>query len=156
MVDPNCRSQAIDDRGTYLERLRRVLSRADVLKLSEDDRAYITPELSLDAAAGALLALGPSVVLLTDGSRPVRVVGRQIAFDVQVPVVEVVDSVGAGDAFGGAFLARFVEGSGGRAGLSDERILRDAVDIAVVVAARTCQRIGADPPRRGEIAWPRV
>lgn len=156
MVDPNCRPQAIVDRAAYLARLRRVLSRGDVVKLSEDDRAYIMPELSPDAAARALLALGPSVILLTDGPRPVRVVCRRIAFDVEVPAVEVVDTVGAGDAFGGAFLVRFMERSSARAGLGDERILRDAVDVAVAIAAQTCRRAGADPPRRGAIAWPLI
>ncbi len=152
MVDPNCRSQAIEDREAYLERMRRVLSRADVVKLSAEDRAYLTPELAPDAAASALLALGPTVILLTDGPRPVRIIGRRLAFDVEVPAVEVVDTVGAGDAFGGAFLARFMERSGTRAGLGDERILRDAVDVAVAVAAQTCRRSGADPPRRGDLA----
>ena len=154
MVDPNCRSQAIEDREAYLERMRRVLSRADVVKLSAEDRAYLTPELAPDAAAAALLAFGPTVILLTDGSRPVRVIGRRVGFDVEVPAIEVVDTVGAGDAFGGAFLARFMECSGRRAGLGDEGILRHAVAVAVAVAAQTCRRIGADPPRRSEIAWP--
>jgi fructokinase len=151
MVDPNCRWQAIVDREVYLDRLRRFISRADVVKLSADDRAYLTPELSQDAAARALLVLGPTVILLSDGHRPVRVVGRRVSFEVEVPAVEVVDTVGAGDAFGGAFLGRFMERSGTRAGLGDERTLRDAVDVAVAVAAETCRRTGADPPRRGEI-----
>ncbi|HVQ23386.1 MAG TPA: PfkB family carbohydrate kinase [Candidatus Saccharimonadia bacterium] len=154
MVDPNCRSQAIVDREAYLGRLHRVLSRADVVKLSADDLAYIAPELSLAAAARALLALGPIVILLTDGPRTGRVIGRRTAFDIEVPTVAVVDTVGAGDAFGGAFLVRFMERSGARAGLGDGSILRDAVAVAVAVAAETCRRTGADPPRRGEIDWP--
>lgn len=153
MVDPNCRSQAIMDRELYLERLRRILSRADVVKLSSDDCAYVAPELSPEAAARALLALGPTVVLLTDGPRPVRVISRRAAFDIELPAVEVVDTVGAGDAFGGAFLARFMERSGARVDLGEETTLRDAVAVAVAVAAETCQRTGADPPRRDEIAW---
>ncbi|HEY8198782.1 MAG TPA: PfkB family carbohydrate kinase [Candidatus Limnocylindrales bacterium] len=156
MVDPNCRPRAIVDRDAYVERFRRLLSRVDVVKLSEDDRAYVMPELSADAAASALLALGPTLILLTDGPRAVRVIGRRVAFDVEVPAVEVVDTVGAGDAFGGAFLARFMDRSGARAGLGDERVVRDAVEVAVAVACQTCRRTGADPPRRGEIAWPLV
>jgi fructokinase len=64
----------------------------------------------------------------------------------------VVDTVGAGDAFGGAFLARWIERGFGRAALADEAALRDAVAWANRVAARTCGRAGADPPRRDELA----
>jgi fructokinase len=154
MVDPNCRPVAITNRAAYRDRLHRVLARADVVKVSADDLDFIAPgEVPADAA-GALLELGPTVVLLTDGARSVRVIGDGFAFDLPVPVVEVMDTVGSGDAFGGAFLARFMERSGERAGLRDPDMVRDAVELAIEVASVTCQRPGADPPRRAEVAWP--
>jgi fructokinase len=154
MVDPNCRPVVITNRAAYRDRLHRVLARADVVKLSADDLDFIAPgEVPADAA-GALLELGPTVVLLTDGARSVRVIGDGFAFDLPVPVVEVMDTVGSGDAFGGAFLARFMERSGERAGLRDPDMVRDAVELAIEVASVTCQRPGADPPRRAEVAWP--
>jgi fructokinase len=154
MVDPNCRPQVILDRETYLYRLRAVFARADVVKVSVDDLGFIAPGDVPEAAARALVAMGPAVILLTDGARSVRVIAAGYAFEVPVPVVEVVDTVGSGDAFGGAFLARFMETSGERAGLRDHGIVRDAVGLAVRVASLTCQRLGADPPRRLELTWP--
>ena len=48
---------------------------------------------------------GPSVVLLTRGGEGVTVVTADGATDVPAEQVEVVDTIGAGDAFGGGFLA---------------------------------------------------
>jgi fructokinase len=154
MVDPNCRPRVIRDREAYMHRLRGVLARADVVKVSGDDLAFMAPDVAPDAAARAVLALGAGVVLLTDGARTVRVVAGGYAFDVPVPEVEVVDTVGSGDAFGGAFLAWLMESGGGRLGLADPEVVRDAVERAVQVASLTCQRPGADPPRRDEVGWP--
>jgi fructokinase len=74
--------------------------------------------------------------------------------DVRVPQVDVVDSVGAGDAFGGAFLAWWIEHGLGRHELVDADALTEATTRAIDVATLTVQRAGADPPRRSEAGWP--
>ena len=137
-------------------RLRAVLARADVVKVSADDLAVLAPSAELVAAARWLLELGPSVVLLTDGARSVQVIGASIDLVLPVPRVEVIDTVGSGDAFGGAFLARFIEHGGSRAALGDAERLYDAVEAGIEVASLTCQRAGADPPHRAELGWPRI
>ncbi len=154
MLDPNCRPSVIPDRLIYLDRLHRILPRMDIVKVSADDLAYLAPDMPPLDAAVSFLERGVSVVLLTDGGRAVSVLTSEVTFDVPVPAVAVVDSVGAGDAFGGAFLARCVERRMSRAGLADVSVLREAVGLAVEVASRTCQRAGADPPRRAELDWP--
>jgi fructokinase len=72
---------------------------------------------------------------------------------VHVPTmpVEVVDTIGAGDALGGAFTAWWVLNGHGRAALGDVQLLRRAVEAATVVASITCQRVGAEPPMRTEL-----
>lgn len=154
MVDPNCRPPVITDRTAYLERFGAVLRRAAIVKASTDDLAYLWPDRAVAAAARQVLEAGPRVVLVTDGPRPVACYSRRFSFELAVPQVTVVDTVGAGDAFGGAFLARWIERGLGRDELSDESALHDAVGLAVEVASRTCLRPGADPPRRHELAWP--
>ena len=156
MVDPNCRARVIDDREAYLERLRAVMARADIVKVSADDLSYIAPDATPLDAARTILTDGTGVVLLTDGARAVTILTEALAFDVPVPRVEVVDTVGSGDAFGGGFLARWIEHGWGRAELSDAAALREAGALAVQVAAATCRRPGADPPRRSELDWPRA
>lgn len=154
MVDPNCRPRVIPDREMYLRRLGGILSHADVVKVSADDLSYMTPEATPLEAARSLLTNGVRVVLLTDGAHAVTVLTGGFAFDLPVPWADVVDTVGSGDAFGGAFLARWIERGLGRAELADAAALREAVELAIEVARVTCQRPGADPPRRTELDWP--
>lgn len=154
MLDPNCRPRVIQDREAYLARLDGILARTDVVKVSADDLSFMAPRLtSIDAARG-LLAAGAAVVLLTDGSRSVSVIGRAFEADLPVPQIPVVDTVGSGDAFGGAFLARWVERGLGRPDLADEAAVCEAATRAIEVGSLTCHRPGADPPTRLEVAWP--
>jgi fructokinase len=154
MLDPNCRPLVIRDRATYLARLDRVMTLADVVKVSADDLAFLSPGKGPSVAAGRLLDRGPSVVLVTDGPRPVVVMTREGTLELPVPLVQVLDTIGAGDAFGGAFLARWIERGWGRDDLVDHAALSDAVTLAIEVASLTCQRPGADPPRRVELRRP--
>jgi fructokinase len=90
-------------------------------------------------------------VLVTDGGAAVDVVTSTDRRRLPVPRVDVVDSVGAGDAFGGGFLATWVLAGRGRGQLSDAALVDDTVRTAIEVAAMTCQRAGADPPTRAEL-----
>jgi fructokinase len=63
-----------------------------------------------------------------------------------------VDTIGAGDAFGGAFLAWWREQSLSRDDLRQMELVCAATEFACTVAARTCSRRGAAPPYRGELA----
>src|SRR3954471_19490967 len=93
MLDANCRPAVIAERDAYLARLGRVIARADVVKVSAQDLAYIHPSVPAFDAARAISARGPGVVLVTDGDRPVTVVTAHGTFEIAVPQIEVVDSV---------------------------------------------------------------
>jgi fructokinase len=152
MVDPNVRPAAITDPDRYTTRLFRILHRADVVKASREDLAWLWPDASLADASQRLVEAGARVTIVTDGARSVHCRSAAFAFELPVPAVDAVDTVGAGDAFGGGFLARWTELGLGRDGLGDQVALRDAIGLAIEVASRTCTRPGADPPRRSELA----
>ena len=157
MVDPNCRAGVIDDRVAYLQRLDQVYSRADVVKISNDDAAYLAPgERPLDYAR-SLVERGVAVVLVTygaDGTWVVTTNGEEL---VPTLPITVVDTIGAGDSFCGGFLAWWLHASLGRGELADAQLVARATAAAQEVAGITCQRAGADPPRRDELAadWSR-
>ena len=115
---------AITSRQDHLDRLKRIARRADLVKTSTEDLAYLFPGQDAGDAAAELLAHGPACVLVTDGAAPVRAFagGWQIRAD--VPAAPVVDTVGAGDAFGGAFLTWWIGNGLGRADLSDPEPVR--------------------------------
>jgi fructokinase len=151
LFDPNWRSQAIPDPDAHRARIRRILPRADILKVSTEDLAFLVPEAHLPEAARTLLGWGARCVLVSDGPAPISVFTRDVHLSVPVPPVEVVDTVGAGDALGGAFLAWWAEHKLGREHLADPTLLGAAVTAAASVAAVTCSRAGAEPPWRHEL-----
>jgi len=155
LLDPNCRPRVTSDRPGYLARLSRMVHRADVVKVSTDDLEYIAPGTH-DDGIRSLLDGGAHVVLHTDGGDSVKVHTATGVAVVPVPKVTVVDTIGAGDSFGGAFAAWWHQAGLGRADLADQAALRAATEAAVEVAAINCTRAGAQPPRREELrtSWP--
>jgi fructokinase len=135
VADPNCRPAAITDPAAYRARLERILRRVDLVKVSADDLAWLEPDRAPEEAARRLLEHGPAVVLVTDGPRPVRIVTVRETVAVEVPAVAVVDTIGAGDAFGAGFLAAWTNAGRGRPELADDRALLDATTVAVAVGA---------------------
>jgi fructokinase len=158
MLDPNCRPGAIADRPAYLGRIGRIAARADVVKASVEDLAYLYPGSPPAEAAESLLAAGPALVLVTDGPRPARAFLPGAVLTVEVPAVDVVDTIGAGDAFGGGFLAWWSASALTRADLKRPPLVRAAVQVGAAAAAVTCTRPGADPPTLADLkathAWP--
>jgi fructokinase len=168
MLDPNCRPGAIADREAFQRRIDAIARRADVVKASVEDLAYLYPGLSPAEAAKALLAAGPSLVLVTDGPRPARAFLPEsglpgsglpdLVLAEEVPSVTIADTIGAGDAFGGGFLAWWAAHGLGRADLRRDELVGKALRAAVAVAALTCTRPGADPPDLAELQsrnwWP--
>jgi fructokinase len=152
MIDPNCRPDAITDQDAYRARLSRILRRTDVVKASTEDLGYLFPGATADAAAAALLDQGPGLILITDGPRPARAFlpGHEVSAD--IPAVPVVDTIGAGDAFGGAFLAWWSGNALTRADLHRAGLVREALQAAAEVAALTCTRAGAEPPWLAEVS----
>jgi fructokinase len=151
MVDPNCRPAAIGDRDAYLDRFEGMMHRADAVKVSVEDLDYLCPGVPAEVAATTLLGEKLALVLVTDGPRPVRAFLPTGEVSVLVPRVEVVDTIGAGDAFGGAFLAWWCANGLGREDLRLAGPVREALRAAAAVASQTCTRAGAEPPWLAEM-----
>jgi fructokinase len=151
MVDPNCRPAAISDEAGYRVRLRRLLASTHVVKVSDEDLTWLSPGIAAEEAAGTLLQQGPSVVLLTRGGEGALALTPRETLAVPAPPTQVVDTIGAGDAFSGGFLAWWSERGLGPGELADREAVRDATAFACLVAARTCEKPGASPPWRSEL-----
>lgn len=151
VVDVNCRPLVIPDRDAYLDRVARVVAHADVVKVSDEDLAYLSPGDDVLDAARRLLAAGPLGVLVTGGGNGVHVLTDGDQRFVPVEPVEVVDTIGAGDTFGGAFVAWWTLQGLGSDQLHDPAVLERAVRAANTAAGVACTRRGADPPRRADL-----
>ena len=151
MVDPNCRPSFIADRDSYRRGLAATLRYAHVVKVSVDDLEYLEPGVEPAAAARTLLADGPQVALVTLGGDGALIVTAGAEERVAAPKITVVDTIGAGDAFGGGFLTAWRLRDLDRDALADPDAVREATRFACVVAARTCERAGASPPRLSDL-----
>jgi fructokinase len=160
-LDPNIRPSVFAQVGgveAYATLLDGLVARhLDLVKVSDEDLALLHPETADPLAVARVWARsGPSLVVVTrgpdgavavrDGHPDVEVAGR---------TVEVVDTVGAGDAFTSGLLAWLDQhGRLTRAGLdqlTDDELVA-ALGQAAEVAAITCTRAGSDPPRAHEVA----
>lgn len=131
-----------------LEVARWVLEAADPLVVNEHEAALVLDQLGLpaardaEAAARALLGAGVRSVVVTLGAEGALVADGDGVAHLPSPVVRVVDTTGAGDAFVGALAFRLSQG---------ER-LREAAAFAARVGAFACTGPGAQPsyPRAGD------
>ena len=155
-LDPNIRAPFIKNRRKYLARLEWMLAHTDLLKLSDEDLAWIAPNQPPEAAAEALRkAHNIPLVVLTKGAEGAE--AFQASGKFEVPSAEAkpfADAVGAGDTFMGTLLAQFSEAgllSRGalQAAASDSLLSR--LSLAAQAAAINCTRSGCNPPTKTEL-----
>jgi fructokinase len=151
MLDPNIRLGLIPE-DEYRDRLRTVISQSTIVKASDTDVAWLYPDLDYEDAAGRILDEGVRLAVVTLGADGAYGAHRDVRLKVPAPQVEVVDTIGAGDAFGAALLAWLHDHGCVRPEISlEEAELRSALEFACLAAAITCTRAGADPPRASEM-----
>ena len=154
MVDPNVRPGFIGDEATYRARIERMIAKADLVKLSDEDLRWLYGDGTLGELARRVLDLGPAAVFVTEGAKGATAyTGGEEVF-VAAGKVEVVDTVGAGDTFNAGVLAA-LHGAG-VLGKKDVRklsaeVLQDALTMGTQAAAVTVSRAGANPPWAHEL-----
>lgn len=156
MIDPNIRPGFIRDEARYRARLDGMIAQSDILKVSDEDLNWIIPTpVSLQDKVRIMLGKGPSLIILTRGSKGAT--GYMVGgAEVWVPArpVTIVDTVGAGDTFNAGVLAKLSElGVLTKSALAvlSEGDLREALIHGTRVAAVTVSRPGANPPWADEI-----
>ncbi|GGD89005.1 carbohydrate kinase family protein [Microbacterium murale] len=156
--DPNIRPALISDRANARQRVEALVVRADVVKASDEDLHWLYPRRDPHETAHAWQASGPAVVIVTEGADGAFAVADAGEIDVPGHPVDIVDTVGAGDTFMGAFIDGLIA-----AGLSNgsarpdlramtKGSLASILDWAARAAAVTVSRRGANPPSRDELA----
>lgn len=151
MLDPNIRVGLITD-SMYRDRLQAAISKSTIVKASEADLAWLYPGLGYEQGADRILDEGVRLVVVTLGARGAFGGQGDTRILVDAPHVDVVDTIGAGDAFSAALLAWLSDHDLLHADLSlrpDE--LRESLEFACLVASLTCARAGADPPTRADL-----
>lgn len=152
LLDPNCRPGVVSDLPAYREMIDVVVRQVDIVKVSTEDLRLLRPGSTPLDAGRSLLELGPAAVLITDGPAPVAVHTISAERSVPVPVVEVVDTIGAGDAFVAGFLTWWTAHALRQRDAASSDALLSAAAAAVEVAAADCMVRGANLP--AGFRWP--
>jgi len=151
MLDPNIRVGLTDD-DEYRRRLAAVMVESTIVKASDTDLAWLFPDRDYESAAGEMIRQGVPLVVITLGADGAYGAHGDLRVHVAAPPVEVVDTIGAGDAFGAGLLAWLHDHGLVHPDLSlDEARLRAALAYASLAASLTCARAGADPPWKREM-----
>ncbi len=107
--DPNYRATLWPSEQAAIEQMRSVVEHMDVVKISGEECVLLTGEASPEAAAAAILAQGPSIVVVTLDAEGAYVATREGGRTVPSFKAQAVDATGAGDSFWGGFLCALVE-----------------------------------------------
>ncbi|MFH5824369.1 carbohydrate kinase [Georgenia sp. AZ-5] len=156
--DPNIRPALMGEPARTRPVVERLVASADVVKVSDEDLAWLAPGQDPLEVARRWLATGPALVVVTlaaDGAWAVTAGGVELA--VPATPVDVLDTVGAGDSFSAGVIdglwAAGLLGADRRDRLRelDATTLRRVLEHASHIAGITVSREGANPPTRAEL-----
>jgi fructokinase len=148
VFDPNIRPSVMPDRDLYEAAVEKWAALSAVIKVSDDDLAWLFPGQAIEDVANRWINDGAFLVVVTRGAN--GLVGYTSDGRVEVPgvKVDVVDTVGAGDTVGAIVVEAMLAH-----GLVELRgdLLRGVLTRAAAAAAITCSRKGAQPPYKHEL-----
>ncbi|MGB8398685.1 carbohydrate kinase family protein [Bradyrhizobium sp.] len=151
--DINIRARLLPPRAKAAALVEERVALVSVVKASEEDLAWLYPGQTPEAV-GLRWAQDGRIVLLTRGAAGAAAFHNGALVACPAPKIDVVDTIGAGDAFLAAFLAQMhsegVLDRGAIATLDRER-LHAALRFATIAGALTCTRAGAMAPTPDQI-----
>ncbi len=148
--DPNVRPTVSSDAAAWGAAFARFAPHARFVKLSDEDAAVLHPGVAASDLAARLASDG-ALVAITRGSGGSVLAHRDRVVVVEAPVVDVADTIGAGDSFMAAALAWLATYDWPSPDELDLSELHDLGDYATRAAAITVSRPGADPPHLEEL-----
>ncbi|HZW41040.1 MAG TPA: carbohydrate kinase [Agromyces sp.] len=149
-LDPNIRPALVGDRDVARAAFERFVTIADIVKLSDEDAAWLYPGDPVEAVLGRLLDAGVGLAAMTRGEAGAILATRKHVASTAALPVDVRDTVGAGDSFMAALLAELLRVPRPVDELDGADLERLAA-LAVAAAAVTVGRVGADLPVAADI-----
>ena len=148
VFDPNVRSVVMNDRDTYLAAVERWVAISSVVKVSDDDLAWLYPGQQYADVAKRWINDGAALVVVTRGADGLVGFTADGVVEVSGVKVDVADTVGAGDTVGAIVVEAMIEK--GILNLTGDT-LKAVLHRAAIAAGITCSRKGAQPPYKHEL-----
>ena len=149
VFDPNIRPSVMSDRDRYQAAVEKWAAISSIIKVSDDDLAWLFPDQPFEEIAKRWVADGAALVIVTrgvNGSIGYTESGVEEALGVKI---DLVDTVGAGDTVGAIVIEAMLQD--GILSLQGEG-LKKVLNRAAAAAAITCSRAGAQPPYKHELS----
>jgi fructokinase len=148
VFDPNIRPSVQPDRDLYEAAVEKWAALSAVIKVSDDDLAWLFPGQPIEDVANRWINDGAFLVVVTQGANGLMGYTSEGRVEVLGVKVDVIDTVGAGDTVGAIVVEAMLTH-----GLVELRgdLLRGVLTRAAAAAAITCSRKGAQPPYKHEL-----
>ena len=154
-LDPNVRPSLIAEPEVYRQRIKRLMTKVDILKLSDEDLLWLFND-SVDESS-ALLELraivNADILIVTKGSQGSAIFhGKKWHELMSHPVEKLSDTVGAGDTFMASVLAWVIKNEKlNELALLELNEKKDLLNYAAKAAALNCEKQGCNPPWENEL-----
>ena len=148
VFDPNIRPAVMGDRDKYQMAVEKWAAISSVIKVSDDDMAWLYPDQKYEDVAQRWINDGAALVVVTRGSQGIIGITADGSVEVDGAKITVADTVGAGDTVGAIIVEAMIEK--GILNLTGEE-LKSTLHRAAVAAGITCSRKGAQPPYKHEL-----
>ena len=148
VFDPNIRPAVLADRDLYEAAVEKWAAISSVIKVSDDDLAWLYPGQNYADVAARWINDGAALVVVTRGAEGIIGFTSEGSVEVEGAKITVADTVGAGDTVGAIIVEAMIEK--GILALTGD-VLRTTLHRAAVAAGITCSRQGAQPPYKHEL-----
>jgi len=154
-LDPNVRPSLVGEPDVYRQRIKRLMTKVDILKLSDEDLLWLFNENTDESSAlSELRAIANAeLLILTRGSK-----GSSIWHNDKwhaapaYPVDKLSDTVGAGDTFMASVLVWLTKNENmKRLGVLELKEKQDLQYYAGKAASLNCKKQGCNPPWESEL-----
>lgn len=152
--DPNIRPALATSRETTRTRVEDIAALAHIVKMSNEDAAWLYPDTEPRAIAERYASRGAQLFVLTRAENGCMAASHNTLRYLQAEPATVVDTIGAGDAFMSGLIYEAIRSGAARqltARESEEELLDVCVQTALRSAAITVSRAGANPPNRHDL-----
>ncbi len=154
-LDPNVRPSLVVEPDVYRERIKRLMTKVDILKLSDEDLLWLFNENTDESSAlSELRAIANAeLLILTRGSKGSSIWHNDKWYAAPAyPVDKLSDTVGAGDTFMASVLVWLTKNDNmKRLGVLDLKEKQDLQYYAGKAASLNCRKQGCNPPWENEL-----
>lgn len=139
--DPNIRPALVGPQPTALRVFEETVRLCTVVKMSDEDAAFLYPDADVDEVVDTVLSLGAQLAVMTRGPRETTLATERDRVRVESFPVSVVDTIGAGD----TFMASLIDSLLARPPLGADQLAQMGQE-AARLASITVSRVGPGLP----------